>query len=163
MVSAAAAWSAVLVQRWNATDAVKAQVNIGARNSRAAVVSANRQKWIDAVRDDIAEFMATRAHLEGLKTAGSFETAGADAIVTEERALTTKLRMLRIRIELRINRSEAEHTSLLKALDRYDADFGDEADADLRIQASKIFKFEWERLKKEAAGTDPFVKEIKAK
>jgi hypothetical protein len=70
--------------------------------------------------------------------------------------------MLRARIELRINRHETDHLDLLAVLDRYSHDFSKEADAELRQRASDIFKFEWERLKKEAAGIDPFVKEPKA-
>jgi len=162
LISATAAWTAVLVQRRNATDTINAQVNIGARNSRAAVVSANRQKWIDALRDDISEFVANRVQLAGLANAGSFLTSGQDALVREERTLRTTLLMLRVRVELRLNRQEVEHLALLDALDRYDAECSPEADCDLRRLATEIFKFEWERLKKEAAGIDPFVKEIRA-
>lgn len=161
LLSAVAAWAALIVQRWNATDTIEAQVNIGARTSRAAVVSANRQRWIDAVRDDVSDFIATRSHLALVAKAGSFEQAGQDAIMREERELRAKLLRLRSRIELRINRTEPEHLNLLKALDRYDREFSDESDNDLRVQAGAIFKSEWERLKKEAAGTNPFVKEVK--
>jgi hypothetical protein len=163
LVSAAAAWGVVFVQRRNATDTINAQVNIGARNSRASVVSANRQKWIDAIRDDISDFIATRAQLEALARAGSFERSGQDVLLTEERALRTKLLMLRVRVELRINRTENEHIELLGAIDRYDREFTNEADADLRVRAGAIFKAEWDRLKKEASGTNPFVKEAQLK
>jgi Arc/MetJ-type ribon-helix-helix transcriptional regulator len=159
LVSAAAAWSAVFVQRRNATDTIRAQVNIGARNSRASVVSANRQKWIDCLRDDVAELMATRSQLAQLTNAGSLERSGQDALLSEQRELTTRLLLLRVRIELRINRNEAEHLGLLEAIDRFDREFTNATDTDLRIQASAIFKTEWERLKREAAGTNPFVKD----
>lgn len=154
MASAAAAWGAVFMQRKNTTDSIRAQINIAARNSRAAVVSANRQKWIDALRDDIAEFVATRAQIEGLSRGSSFNLYSQEGI-----ALRTRVFMLRSRIELRINRNEPEHQALLDALDRYGREASDEADIELRKQASAIFKAEWERLKKEASGIDPFVRE----
>jgi hypothetical protein len=162
IASAAAAWSALFVQRRNATDTINAQVNIGARNSRASVVSANRQKWIDSIRDDVADFIATRSQLEGLKRAGSFQRAGQDALLTEERLLQKHLLMLRVRVELRINHKEQPHLGLLGALDRYDTEYSADADRDLRLRAGAIFKEEWERLKREAAGTDPFVRELPA-
>ena len=90
----------------------------------------------------------------------SFERSGQDALLTEERELRTKLHMLRVRIEFRINSKEAEHIELLGAIDRYDKEFSNEADTDLRIRASAVFKSEWERLKKEASGISPFVKEL---
>lgn len=158
LIAAGAALAALFVQFRIATETNDTQVNIGARNSRATVVSANRQRWIDALRDDIAEFMAIRSQLAGLKNAGSFERSGQDALLTEERELRSKLQMLRVRIELRINRNEAEHIDLLDAIDQYDREFSSESDTALKIRASSIFKAEWERLKKEASGINPFVK-----
>lgn len=160
LVAAGAAWTAVIMQRRSATDNIKAQVNIGARNSRAAVVSANRQKWIDAVRDDISEFIATKYRVGVLKCAGSFRGEGQDALLAEERELRAGLIMLRVRIELRINHEEIEHTELLQAMDRFDQEASSAADIEVRTQASAIFKAEWERLKKEAAEIEPFVREL---
>lgn len=159
LLAAVGAWSAVFVNRWNATDTISAQINIAARNSRATVVSGNRQKWIDAVRDDVAEFISVRAQIRVLKTADSAEQAGQDALLTEERQLRTKLLMLRARVEMRLNPNEDEHEKLLQLMDGYDQNATTVADLALRTKGRSIFKAEWTRLKKEASGIDPFVRE----
>ena len=159
LISAAAAWSAIIANRRNATDTIESQINIAARNSRAVVVSGNRQKWIDAVRDDLANFISTRSRILALKSAGSFEVAGRDALLAEERELRARLVMLYARIEMRLNHGENDHRVLLTALSRHDADPSDEAEATVREAGRKIFSDEWKRLKKEASGIDPFVKE----
>lgn len=160
LVAAGGAWSAVLVNRWNATDTIKAQVNIGARNSRAAVVSANRQKWIDAIRDDVAEFIALRK-LDVYRdivaqTVGAAGASHADQMET----LVVKERLL-ARIEMRLNwtgpNAEDDHKLLVQTLHRLSSGTGGEED--VKAAATKIFKFEWKRLKKEASGIDPFVQE----
>jgi hypothetical protein len=146
LASAAAAWGALLVHRRNATETVNAQVNIAARNSRATVVSANRQRWIDAIRDDIAEFIAARTRLVG---AYAYD---------DKKEIISKLTMLRARVEMRLNPEEAEHLALLAAMDLFRGDPSSQNDKNLRTQAGGIFKAEWERLKKEATGINPLVR-----
>lgn len=159
LIAAGGAWVAVLVNRRNAIDTIRATVNTGARSSRAAVVSANRQKWIDAIRDDLAEFIASRSQMELLGRHGSFEASGQDQILAEARQLRNRAVMLRARVEMRLNHKEDDHLALLAAMDRYDQELSPEADAALRLVARGIFKAEWTRLKKEASGIDPFVRE----
>lgn len=160
LVASGGAWGAVIVNRWNAKDTIRAQVNIGARNSRAAVVSANRQKWIDAIRDDVAEFISL-GKLEALRATakhipGAVEASHADQIATS----AAKERLL-ARIEMRLKwtgpDAEEDHKALVTALHRLFSR-GDDEEA-VKDAASKIFKAEWERLKKEASGIDPFVQE----
>ncbi len=160
LLAAAGAWGAVVVNRWNATDTIRTQINTGARASRAAVVSANRQKWIDAIRDDVAEFISLRK-LDAYRTAfaqrmNSMEPTHAEQMET----LVIKERLL-ARIEMRLKwtgpNAEADHKALVAALHNYAANAGQE-DA-VKTIASKIFKDEWERLKKEASGIAPFVRE----
>lgn len=159
LIGASAAWGAIVANRQIATKTIRAQIDIAARNSRATVVSANRQKWIDAVREDVADFISIRSQIETLKSAGSFHGAGQDALLTEERGLRTKLVMLQARIEMRLNHGEEDHLALLAALDRYDQEVSTEAATTLRAAGRKIFKEEWTRLKKEASGINPFAKE----
>jgi len=164
LFAAIGAWRAVFVNRRNATDTINAQTNIGARTSRATVVSANRQKWIDAIRDDVAEFISLRkldAYRDTAKhIPGAVEATHAEQIET----LAAKERLL-ARIEMRLKwtgpKAEADHIALVRALHRLALRFGE--DEAVKEAASKIFKDEWERLKKEAAGIDPFVRESKAK
>ena len=161
LLAMGAAWAAVFVNRWNVTDTIDAQVNMAARTSRATVVSNNRQKWIDAIRDDVAEFSAARSQAVVVKSmfghAGSVQ--GADALATEERQLRAKLHMLRSRVEMRLNLREPDHAALMDAMDKYGQSADHQDDLAMRIAARAIFKPEWERLKKEASGIDPFVRE----
>jgi hypothetical protein len=159
LIAASGAWAAVLVNRWNARDAATTQINTGARSSRATVVSSNRQRWIDAIRDDVADFIACRAQLHVLGRAGSFQQSVQDALLTEERGIRTKLVMLRARVEMRLNPEEQEHKKLLELMDTYDQNATTAADLELRKMAQGIFKAEWSRLKKEASGIDPLVRE----
>ncbi len=87
------------------------------------------------------------------------ERSGQDALLKEERELRTKLLMLRARVEMRLNPDEDEHERLLELMDRYDQDATTVADLALRTKGRSIFKAEWTRLKKEASGIDPFVRE----
>lgn len=160
LLAAAGAWGAVIVNRWNATDTIRTQINTGARTSRAAVVSANRQRWIDAVRDDVAEFISLRK-LDAYRTTmgqtiGMAEPSHKDQMET----LLIKERLL-ARIEMRLNwtgpKAEDDHRTLVTELHRLASQLGEEQA--VKDAASKIFKDEWERLKKEASGTDPFVRE----
>jgi hypothetical protein len=159
LLAAGAAWGTVIVNRWNVKETINAQVNTGARSSRAAVVSANRQRWIDAVRDDVAEFISTRAQIRVLEKAGSMDRSGQDALLAEERHLRTKLVMLRARVEMRLNWKEEAHAKLLELMDTYDQEPSHMHDVSLRTTARGIFKGEWTRLKQEASGIDPFVRE----
>lgn len=161
LVGAAAAWGSIFVNRAIATKNVAAQINIAARNSRAAVVSANRQRWIDAIRDDIADIIATRKQLDNLMSAGSFEQSGVDVLNAEERQLVAKLNMLQARIDLRLNHLESDHLNLIERMVLFSRS-GLKADEEcLKSISRKIFSDEWHRLKKEASGIEPIVQEIK--
>lgn len=67
--------------------------------------------------------------------------------------------MVHAKIEMRLNHGEDDHRALLAALDKFDSDTSHETAKVLREVSRKIFKDEWTRLKKEASGIDPFVKE----
>jgi hypothetical protein len=155
--SAAAAWAAILFGRKNAIDAIEAQTNIAARSSRASVVSANRQKWIDALREDLADFLSAVSSAKDLQYSGSMSQSGQDALHAEERQCDAKLRTLRNRIELRLNADEAEHQLLLEALDDHASTYTGTTAQLVLSRAKGILKGEWERLKREAIGVRPIV------
>jgi hypothetical protein len=160
LLAAAGAWGAVVVNRWNAKDTIRAQINTGARTSRAAVVSANRQKWIDAIRDDVAEFISVRK-LDAYRTKLAQHMHRIEPTHEEQmETLIIKERLL-ARIEMRLNwtgpKAEDDHKALVAALQDYAENPGREGS--VKTISSKIFKDEWERLKKEASGIDPFVRE----
>lgn len=164
----------------------RTQINIAARNSRAAVVSANRQRWIDAVRDDVALFISTRKRRDRLRLYAQMERGWfhaeygmeADSMLTnpedaksriaklasnheKENDLDATLTMLSSRIEMRLNTkghfAEKDHLDLVEILSKFERGRVDE-DYLMEV-AQKIFKFEWERLKKEASGLRHFVRE----
>lgn len=161
-VSAVAAIGGAIVQWRNTTRLIDTQVNTGARQSRAAVVSANRQKWIDAVRDDVAELLTTVTTYKSLHFADGTTAGSREALLTEERAIRRSMRLVRHRIELRLNPYETEHNEFLQALDAHIASDDDPATAgEVVRQAKAMFKSEWDRLKREAAGIGPMVKAVK--
>lgn len=160
LLAAGGSWGAVFVNRWNAADTIRTQINTGARTSRAAVVSANRQKWIDAIRDDVAEFISVRK-LDAYRTSLAHQTNRTEPTHEQQmETLVIKERLL-ARIEMRLNwtgpKAEDDHKALVAALHDYAENAGREEP--VKTIASKIFKEEWERLKKEASGIDPFVRE----
>lgn len=159
LTAAAGAWGAVFTNRRNAIETIAGQTNTGARTSRATVVSANRQKWIDCIRDDVAEFIAVRSQMVLIGGSGSMQTSGQDAILAESRQIRNRAVMLCARVDMRLNHNEPDHLALLEAMKKYDEEVSHDAAEALRSIARKIFKAEWERLKKEAAGIDPFVRE----
>ncbi len=75
--------------------------------------------------------------------------------------LVIKERLL-ARIEIRLKwtgpNAEHDHKALVAAMHHYASNAGQEEA--VKKVASKIFKDEWERLKTEASGIDPFVREV---
>ncbi|WP_324698729.1 hypothetical protein [Novosphingobium sp. RL4] len=159
LISSCAAWTAILVTRKSANDARLVQIQTAARSSRATVVSANRQRWIDAIREDVASFIAARGQLAMLMNAENYLELGQEALRREEREGRGRVVMLRDRIDMRLNHTESDHLALIAALDNYDFDPSRENHEVLRRAGRKIFKAEWTRLKKEAGGIDPYVRE----
>lgn len=156
-VAAVAAWGSLLVQRGNTKRTIKAQVEIAARQSRASVVSASRQRWIDSIRDDIAEFLSTEDAFKSLRYRESMTRAGQEAILVDEQTLVRTRLRLRKRIELRLNPAKEHHQALLQALDRHMETTVTEPalETELLSKTKALLKDEWERVKREAAGTEP--------
>jgi hypothetical protein len=63
------------------------------------------------------------------------------------------------RARKRLNHSEDDHLALLKLMKRYWQSATHEDDAAMRDKARGIFRAEWIRLKDQASGIDPFVRE----
>lgn len=130
-------------------------MTVAARQSRATVVSASRQRWIDALREDIAEFLSVEAAFRSLRSSGGFHVSGQDAIKAEARALQQKRRLVRKRVELRLNPTEEDHESLLRSMDEYTHSGEDHKEEDVPVKTKEILKLEWERVKREATGAEP--------
>ena len=120
------------------------------RQIKASVISASRQRWIEALRDDIAEFLtrheSVRFH-DTLAAPTAAEAARAQEAV-ERRALVAQ------RIELRLNPGEEAHRSLvrnLRALKRSKEVFSqDPLVAKVADQTHDILRTESERVERGA-------------
>ena len=121
---------------------------------RAAVLSKNRQDWINSLRDCLAEFNAilydtfAHAHSGGL-TRDARECANA----------FMRANAVRSKVTLLLNPSESDHSQLLdvmrkmsdsatRADDPVAATAFAEQDEQFTSLAQKILKREWERVKK---------------
>jgi hypothetical protein len=155
--AAAATWRGVAMQKENVRRQIDAQLLIAARQSRASVVSASRQRWIDAIRDDVAEFLSTEDAVKALALGGIRTLAGTDAMIADEEALTRRRVLLRKRIELRLNSAKEHHVALLHAIDLHMASAEPDPirEAEVRDRTKTLLKAEWERVKREASGAEP--------
>jgi hypothetical protein len=128
-------------------------IAIAKKQIRANVVSTNRQAWINALRDDLAElFELAIAHFylrEGTLTGEEGFKYGY-----EQR---TRLRRLQNRIRMRLNPDESLSKELLVLIENVRslsvAKNTDEADAfeqaleDAIVKAQQILRTEWKRVK----------------
>lgn len=123
---------------------------IARRQISASLISANRQAWIDQLRDAIAQFQSLLVNL-GFRGGHLIERSE-----TEDERLE-KAHYLRSRVALLLNPQEEDHQSLLGLLDKaistaYSS--GGESRRELNITqheitgaAQRILKREWIRVK----------------
>jgi hypothetical protein len=129
-------------------------IYVARRQIRASVVSTNRQVWINALRDAIAEWLTAEQVFYISKHTDFWQKADA------QKALEN-LALLEYRIRLLINPEEDDHAKLVELLrkesddlmkslesarDQYDKQqaYGDDEIISL---AQSILKREWERVK----------------
>lgn len=153
------AWYGIKAARDNLARQMDDQRKIAQKVARASVVSANRQKWIDAIRDDLAELItADDVMLEHSRT--NFNNVPVDDREKyKERvgAARAKVQLMHRRIQLRLNPSKPTHEALMRAVDTLIA----ATDPDHRnarnglIEGAQSFlRHEWLRLKQEAGDWD---------
>jgi hypothetical protein len=85
-------------------------IYVAGRQIRAAVVSANRQAWINALRDDLSELFEILAWMFHLRRQGTFTEGEGIKFLHEKSA---RARMLTVRIRLRLNPEETPNKALL--------------------------------------------------
>jgi hypothetical protein len=113
---------------------------------RAAILSANRQRWIDQLREQIAQFLVLASDL---KTNAVFRIY--DAETTFKKNLEMQLR--RSTIQLLLNPNEKDHKRLVELIGSATANIStppDKDTTDLTIIVSlsqAVLKREWERVK----------------
>jgi hypothetical protein len=122
---------------------------IAGKQIRANVVSLSRQKWIDALRDDISELLTLAADLALLehRLARAFDIPRD---VELKRIATQRARLLDLRIRLRLNPREQDHEELRRMIDsllRTERPVDDLLPEGITTASQAIFKREWERVK----------------
>lgn len=126
---------------------------IAKRQISASTVTISRQRWINDLRDAIANFNAKASMIYGL---AKNNYANKDSIPRIE-----ELVQLNYKIELLINPSEEDHAKIVKIVNHITAslslakvranEIGNELDGnkeELISLAQKVLKREWKRVKK---------------
>lgn len=124
---------------------------------KASVISANRQEWINTLRDCIAEFQV-KAKIVTVETklASQDSTSFASDPTSFDQAVE-KIRVLLNKVALLINPNETDHADLLKLMEKVDLCINEDSIDDekhdslqkeITSLAQKILKREWERVKK---------------
>lgn len=125
---------------------------------KASVISANRQEWINTLRDCIAEFQV-KAKIVTVETklASQDSTSFASDPISFDQAVE-KMRVLLNKVALLINPYETDHADLLKLMkkvedlcineDSIDDEKHNSLQKEITTVAQKILKREWERVKK---------------
>ncbi len=152
------------------------QLNAGREQFFMGVRSSNRQRWVDELREEIADLMAActvafRLVLEIVRKQlkGGLTQEAVDALNSQIRTLRREIESLNVRIALRLNPAEEAHRSLLTHVtnlrrvcfnsdDKAPKEFCDSAPArrtdfeahrtSLLEIAKAVLKSEWERVKR---------------
>lgn len=117
------------------------------RTIRAQIVSANRQKWIDAIRDDLAVFLRKSA----VSHRQEWSSAPSTTIIADGEEARKEMHLLSLRIRLKLNPKEQPHILFMEMIEELRTTRRPEDDdlPDRLAQAGQeIFKSEWERIKR---------------
>jgi len=132
---------------------------VAKRQFGASVLSANRQKWIEALREALAELVSLLVTALVVRAGWKGEWDDGRGPVRQNPDLLDKLERMVLaqsKIRLLINPTEADHQLLLAAIDtalaRIRIGTSSDADTEKDIQAitrlaQAILKREWQRVK----------------
>jgi hypothetical protein len=136
-------------------------LTVAKRQINANVLSANRQKWIDSLRDMLAELISLLVGGWVITSRGTEKGDGPLGAIAADRALEEKLErivLVQWKIRLLINPSEPDHQELHRTIDaavaRLSSDepgSSDQLRADIEkitTLAQAILKREWQRVKR---------------
>jgi hypothetical protein len=134
-------------------------LKVARRQFSATVISGNRHKWIEALRDDLAELISLLATALVVKSKWKDNWKEGRAPLNAEPALLDKFERIvlaQARIQLLINPGDADHQHLSEAIEsaasrlRSEDALDTEMEADIRTivrLAQLILKREWQRVK----------------
>jgi hypothetical protein len=134
-------------------------LSVARRQFNANVLSANRQKWIESLRDTLAELIALVAIASVLKATWRDKWDKGMGPLGSNTELLQKLERLvlvQAKIRLLLNPLETDHQELYRAIDtalqRFKSEALHEAETDADVEtithlAQAILKREWQRVK----------------
>ncbi len=168
LIAAVVALIGIYVARTNLIRQMDDQRKIAQRVSRASVVSANRQKWIDALREDLAELITADAVvIKEIRADGEEPSLAHKAPTREELAEAhAKIELMHRRIQLRLNPEKPEQIALMNAVEHLINNSGKKnaiAQTELIIKAQAFLRGQWLRLKKEAGDWDDAIEGLPEK
>jgi len=152
MISACTALVASIIGPMVTLSVAKRQIN-------ASVLSVNRQKWIEAVRDMVAELISLLVAAVVVKAKWQTRWDHGRGPLNEDPAMLGKLERIvlaRSRLDLLLNPSEADHQHLRKVIEdafkRLQSEQSLESETQSDIEtitglAQRILKREWQRVK----------------
>lgn len=163
-LAATIAWRGINSARDNLVRQLAAQREISARTSRASVVSANRQKWIDALREDLASFLAADFALLDDNDVDEDDLTEVEKSKLDDRVRDAMQlrRLMQRRIQLRLNPDKPRHKALYKDVCLLlPATGSDHRKIRVRLikTAQSFLREEWLRIKKEAGDWEEAVAE----
>jgi hypothetical protein len=128
---------------------IAAQAKTGTRQIRATVISANRQAWINGLREDVAEAISLVQGYQRLKaTAALIEQMAESDRARAEYRRRAELALTKIR--LRVNEDEQDAKDLVGFLQVAVGEM--KLDGQMRehitAAAQRILKAEWQRVKR---------------
>ena len=137
-------------------------LNVARRQFNATVLSANRQKWIETLRDMLAELISLLVAALVIKSNWKDKWDKGRGPLIGEPALLDKLQRMVLttsKIRLLLNPTETDHQHLAQAIDaaikRLQSEESLESETEADIQsitalAQSILKREWQRVKRGA-------------
>ena len=132
------------------------QLSVAKRQIRSTTISANRQVWINRLRDDLATIWAYAANVRLVRA--SFTNDPAMTAKAQEQAREAYVLLNRIRLS--VNTGEGDHRDLVQIVERLwniadsvtptlpKSEAWQQAVTDLMATAPRILKSEWMRVKK---------------
>jgi len=135
-------------------------LKVARRQFNATVLSGNRQKWIEALRDTLAELISLLATALVIKSKWKDKWEGGRGPLNAEPALLDKFERIvltQAKIQLLINPVDPDHQQLDRAVDvaarrlQSEEALDSETEQDIRsivALGQSILKREWQRVKK---------------
>jgi hypothetical protein len=123
---------------------VRTALEVARLQVRSSVVSSNRQKWIDALRDELAEFLAERDLLTT-----KLQDPAPDSVSVR----TSSSRLIRLfhQLQLRLNPKEEDHARIMELTSqlagRPTGSLDDGMIEELVKLSQTVLKREWDRVK----------------